>query len=85
MRGGHTRLRDGYDLLRNHVDDLLNGGTIDLEGLQVAGVDTDNRGSRIERAQCLQTRMGFDESFHAKRARAFQERDEHVLFERCDD
>ena len=67
---GDTRFRDRNDVLRNDVDDLLDGLAVNLEGLQVTCVDTDDRCTGFKGTQCLQARMRLDERLHTKRTRA---------------
>ena len=61
------------------------GPAVDLEGLEVAGVDPDDPGAGVDRALDLVLVVDLDERGHAERLGALDEADQGVLLERGDD
>ena len=62
-----------------------NDAAVDLEGLEVAGVDADDAGAGVERPLELGLVVHLDQRRHAERLGALDERDERLLLEGGDD
>ena len=85
MRIRDAGLGDRNDVLRDHVDDLLDGRAVHFQGLQIAGVDANDRGTGLHRAQGFESRVRLHQRLHAERPGPFQQRHEHILLQRRND
>jgi hypothetical protein len=65
--------------------DLLEGGAVDVQGGEVAGVDPDDGGPRIERAVGLALGVHLDQGGHAQRLDPLEQTEQRVLLEGRDD
>ena len=80
-----ARFGNRDNVLRDHVDDLLNGRAVHFQRLQIASVDANDRGTGLHRAQGFESRVRLHQCLHAERTSAFQQGHQHILLERGDD
>ena len=80
-----ARFGNRDNVLRDHVDDLLDGRAVHFQRLQVTSVDADDRSAGLHRAQGFESRMRLHQRLHAERPGSFQQGHENVLLQRRDD
>ena len=81
----HPGLRHPEHVVGQAGGDPPEDRAIDLEGVEVAGVDPDDLGACLQRAVGLLFGMHLDQRRHAERLHAIEKRVERVLLQRGDD
>ena len=67
-----ARFGNRNNVLRDHVDDLLDGRAVHFQRLQVTSVDADDRSAGLHRAQGFESRVRLHQRLHAERPGSFQ-------------
>lgn len=85
VRAADAGLGDLDDVVGDLGGDALEGGAVDLEVLEVAGVDADDPGPGLDGALGLLLVVGLDQRRQADGLGALDEGDQRLLFEGGDD
>ena len=85
MRAADAGLGDLDDRVGDERGQPAEDRAVDLERLEVAGVDADDAAAGVEGALQLDLVVDLDQGRHAQALGALDQRDEGLLLERCDD